>query len=489
MHIGSRFTLTAIDALNYITLLQTSRLSRSVFHHSDDDHPFFLLHLEVQLFILVDLSLHLRVEIDHLNAQVGMLSFPGLKQFIRDTLSGFNRDGKPQPLGIGPNRGIHADHLTPVIKQRPARIAARNGRGVQQRVKLAAGALAREEAARLHGRRGDHGRRDARPCRRGIVADAGERGGVVSLRDLLGASRRIEDVDLVAALSDAAGPQRRKADDPPVHESIEDRLQAIRGMTEDEPETFLRRMDRFRRSMALDDALVASVASQPSATAVATLWAMAGRDDTPVGSSDLGMLSLLPAIIGVVHRHAVGLDPATERPASNVAESILHHLGGSVAPFRVAALDATLRVIGTGTVDAASVSVSASVAAGLPPGVALPAALQMFCGPSQLGGEGTVRRARRLIGSSTIDLDAVTDRRLPALDGILSELRKASPGDAHLPPDTTVPGVIAAILDTIGIPVGLGAPVLAVGRCVDWIERIRASHQSEIVATEPAELV
>ncbi|MEM9711097.1 MAG: CBS domain-containing protein [Actinomycetota bacterium] len=328
-----------------------------------------------------------------------------------------------------------------------------------------------------------------RGCRHLCVVDAGELVGVVSLRDLLGASRRIEDVDLVAALSDAAGPQRRKADDPPVHESIEDRLQAILGMTEDEPETFLRRMDRFRRSMALDDALVASVASQPSATAVATLWAMAGRDGTPVGSSDLGMLSLLPAIIGVVHRHAVGLDPATERPASNVAESILHHLGGSVAPFRVAALDATLRVIGTGTVDAASVSVSASVAAGLPPGVALPAALQMFCGPSQLGGEVTVRRARRLIGSSTIDLDAVTDRRLPALDGILSELRKASPGDAHLPPDTTVPGVIAAILDTIGIPVGLGAPVLAVGRCVDWIERIRASHQSEIVATEPAELV
>ena len=94
-----------------------------------------------------------------------------------------------------------------------------------------------------------------------------------------------------------------------------------------------------------------------------------------------------------------------------------------------------------------------------------------------------------MIGSAELDLEAVSDRRVPLLDGILADLRRASPGDAHVPPDTTVPGLIAAILDTIGIPVGLGAPVLAVGRCVDWIERIRSSRPDQITVGEPAELV
>ncbi|MEO1060999.1 MAG: CBS domain-containing protein [Actinomycetota bacterium] len=328
-----------------------------------------------------------------------------------------------------------------------------------------------------------------RGCRHFSVVDDGELVGVVSLRDLLGASRRIEDVDLIAALSDAAGPQRRKADDPPIHESIEGRLQSILGLTDDESETFLRRMDRLRRSASLDASVVTSVADRPSSATVAALWTRAGRDGSPVATSELGMLAILPELIGAVHRECSGLPPATERPASNVAESILHHLGGSVAPFRVAALDKTLRVIATGTVDGASVAVSAGIAAGLPAGTTLPIALQVFCGPSQLGGEVTARRSRRMIGAAEIDLDAVTDRRLPLLDGILTDLRRAAPGDAHDPPDSTVPGLIAGILDTIGIPVGLGATVLGVGRCVDWIERIRTSQPESATTPASAELV
>lgn len=328
-----------------------------------------------------------------------------------------------------------------------------------------------------------------RNCRHFCVVDDGELVGVVSLRDLLGATRRIEDVDLIAALSDAAGPQRRKADDPPIHESIEGRLQTILDLTEDEPETFLRRMDRLRRSGSIDASAVASIVDRPTAASVAALWTRAGRDGSPVATSELGMLAVLPELIGAVHRECAGLGPAGERPASSVAESILHHLGGSVAPFRVAALDKTLRVIATGTVDGASVAISAGVAAGLPAGATLPLAFQVFCGPSQLGGEVAARRARRMIGAGDIDLDAVTDRRLPLLDMIMSDLRHASPGDAHDPPDSTVPGLVAAILDTIGIPVGLGAPVLAVGRCVDWIERIRTSRPEAVTVATPAELV
>jgi hypothetical protein len=43
-----------------------------------------------------------------------MLHLTGGKQLVRNPLGGFNGHGKAQTLGIGPDGGIHADHLPPI---------------------------------------------------------------------------------------------------------------------------------------------------------------------------------------------------------------------------------------------------------------------------------------------------------------------------------------------------------------------------------------
>lgn len=303
------------------------------------------------------------------------------------------------------------------------------------------------------------------------VVDDGVLVGMVSLRDLLAAGRRIEDLSLAAALTDAATrPQRRRAESPNTGSSLEARLQSIGGDPTDDEETFLIKLDRMRRSIHLSRRPPDAVRGLDPALAVAATWELSGAGARGDAAS-LAMASALPVVIGSVHRAMSGLPPANDRPASTLAESVLHHVGASLAPFRLAALDATLRIIATGTVDAASVSISAGVAAGVSPVETLPGALRIFSGPHQLGGEVAAVRAHPRTAAPIVDLDALGDRRLPPLHAVLNDLREATASSSTSTIDDTVPGLIATILDELGVPRGFEAPVLAVGRVADWIER------------------
>lgn len=326
------------------------------------------------------------------------------------------------------------------------------------------------------------------------VVDRGALAGVVSLRDLLAASRRIEDLDLVAALTDAStSPQRREADDPSSSDSLERRLQVLAGEPDDDPDTFLVKLDRLRRGVPHLRRPPYDVAALEPSVAVTHTWELAAEGARGPSTSVLGMISALPTVIGSVHRANEGRAPASDRPASTLAESVLHHLGASLAPFRLAALDTTLRIIATGVVDAASVSVSAGVAAGLEPRVLLPQALRVFAGPTQLGGEVTAIRAHPRSAAEVIDLHVIGDRRLPLLQGVLADLDAAAPGSSTSTIDESVPGLIATVLDRLGVPPGFEAAVLGVGRCVDWIERVEAARlrlePTRHGSSNPAELV
>lgn len=308
------------------------------------------------------------------------------------------------------------------------------------------------------------------------VVDGDDLVGMVSLRDLLAAGRRIEDLSLAAALTDAATrPQRRRADDPNPRASLEDRLQAIGGDPADDAETFLIKLDRMRRGIPVSRRPPGAVHGLEPAAAVASTWELAAAGARSEAVS-LAMASALPVVIGSVHRAMSGTASAGDRPASTLAESVLHHLGGSLAPFRLAALDSTLRIIATGSVDAASVSISAGVAAGLGPVTTMPAALRVFSGPSQLGGQVAALRSHPRPPHREFDLDALADQRLPLLQSVLDDLCEVTAVRSKAHPNATVPVVIAAILDELGVPRGFEAPVLAVGRIADWIERAEMAH-------------